>query len=239
MSSSENFTVLNLGELVCKYRESFNDLGPDDYHPAESGGRTRRLGQYHATYDLKTGDSVITKLKTELFLQGETNKLTGHIHRPFLSVEVDLKPYIKHGFVEVNKIWPLTGYGNEWLINCHQIRVHAAQTQEGIPVPEGIHKDGAEFVIMACVARERVKGGISHIYEDENQPPVYGVTLMPGQAVMVNDKEVFHMVSPLISVETHGYRDMILMGFHLWTHGKYKGDWRQSIDEVPEDALFT
>jgi hypothetical protein len=236
MSTSENYTILNLGELVCQYQESFNDLGPDDYHPAENGGRTRRLGQYHARYDLKTGCTVISKLKTQPFLQGETNKLTGHIRRPFHRVEVDLKPYITHGFAEVNKMWPLSGYGDEWLINCHQIRVHAAQAYEGIPVPEGVHKDGAEFVIMACVARDGVKGGISHIYEDENKPPVFGTTLMPGQAIMVNDKEVFHMVSPLIGVGSHGYRDMILMGFHLWSHGKYAGDWTKNIEELQEET---
>jgi hypothetical protein len=62
-------------------------------------------------------------------------------------------------------------------------------------------------------------------------PPVYGITLMPGDALLVDDREVFHMVSPLIAEEEGGYRDMIIMGFHLWSRGKYRADWRLSIDE--------
>jgi hypothetical protein len=54
---------------------------------------------------------------------------------------------------------------------------------------------------------------------------------MPGDALLVDDREVFHMVSPLIAEEEGGYRDMIIMGFHLWSRGKYRADWRLSIDE--------
>ncbi|MFN7320914.1 MAG: 2OG-Fe dioxygenase family protein, partial [Methylobacterium sp.] len=83
----------------------------------------------------------------------------------------------------------------------------------------------------AIIARKNVKGGVSQIHEYDDAPPVYGVTLMPGDALVVDDREVFHMVTPLIAEEGEGHRDMILMGFHMWSHGKYRGDWKQQIDE--------
>lgn len=233
MTNPNKFAVIKLDDKLTRYRESFDHLGPDHYHPAAEGGRTRRLAQYHVKYDSKDRSSKITRLKTQLFLQGKTNKLTGHISREFEDVVDDLKPYIDNGLRVVDDNWPLQDYDNEWLVNCHQVRVHAQADVKGVVVPEGVHKDGAEFVIMGCVAREGVKGGISHIYEHEDMPPVYGVTLMPGDAIVVDDREVFHMVSPLIAESTSGYRDMILMGFHLWSHGKYRGNWKECVSELP------
>jgi hypothetical protein len=232
MSNAQKYAVVKLDDKLTQYRESFHNLGPDHYHPAEDGGRTRRLAQYHVSFDPLSKAADITRLNTQLFLQGPSNKLTGHIERAFDDVLDDLKPYIENGLKTVDENWSLADYDNEWLVNCHQVRVHAKPQIKGVPVPEGIHKDGAEFVIMGCVAREGVKGGVSHIYEDDQLPPVYGVTLMPGDAIVVDDREVFHMVSPLIAENGHGYRDMILMGFHLWSHGKYKGNWRENISSL-------
>jgi hypothetical protein len=154
------------------------------------------------------------------------------VARRFDTVTDDLKSFIEQGFALVDQNWSLSKYETEWLIHCHEIRVHAMPDVKGIPVPEGIHKDGAEFVLMGCVAREGVKGGVSHVYDAEDGPPVFAVTLMPGQAILVADTEVYHMVSPLIAENGHGYRDVILMGFHKWSDGKYPADWRKHIAEI-------
>jgi hypothetical protein len=228
MPNPQKYAVLDIGEKLTRYSPSFHHLGPDEHHPAEKGGRTRRLAQYYAKYDHNTKKAEITQLKTQLYVQGQSNKLLGHVPRHFDTVEDDLRSYIEYGFNVVDQNWPLSKYESEWLIHCHQIRVHAMPAVTGIPVPEGIHKDGAEFVLMGCVAREGVKGGISHIYEDEGAPPIFGVTLMAGQAILVSDRDVYHMVSPVIAEKDEGYRDMILMGFHIWSDGKYKGNWREN-----------
>ncbi len=232
MNRSEKYATMNLGDSLTQYQPFFDDLGPDQHHPAAQGGRTRRLAQYHATFDPVTKSAVLTKLKTQLFLQGETNKLTGHIEREFEDIATDMKPYIENGFGVVDENWSLAPYPKEWLVKVHMVRVHAKPATRGVPVPEGLHKDGADFVVMGCVARQNVKGGISQIHEEEDAPPVYGVTLMPGQALVVDDREVFHMVTPLIADSDEGYRDMILMGFHMWSHGKYRGDWKTQAAEL-------
>ncbi|MES2939165.1 MAG: 2OG-Fe dioxygenase family protein [Pseudomonadota bacterium] len=233
MTTGEKYAVLNMGEKLTRYQPVFDDLGPDAYHPAEQGGRTRRLAQYHAVYDPQTRRADIVQLRTQLFLQGRTNKLTGSIERDFSALEADMRAFIEAGFHAVDERWPLAGYQNEWMVNLHTVRVHAEPAVRGVPVPEGVHKDGADFVVMGCVARQDVKGGISQVHENDDEPPVYGVTLMPGDALVVDDREVFHMVTPLIAQSGHGYRDMILMGFHLWSHGKYRGDWKEQTVPTP------
>lgn len=231
MKTSENYVGVAFGMGLTQYQTYFNDLGQDQHHPVANGGRTRRLAQYRAEFDSHTKYVSITKLRTQIFLQGPTNKLTGHVEREFDDIIIDMKPFIAMGLNAVDRNWSLADYPREWMVNLHMIRVHAQPDVHGVPVPEGLHKDGADFVIMGCVARENVKGGVSQLHESEDGPPVYGVTLMPGEAILVDDREVFHMVSPLITKDGAGYRDMLIMGLHMWSHGKYRGAWREQISE--------
>ena len=164
-------------------------------------------------------------------MQGQTNKLTGHIERPIESVnsDVDFTPYILNGFKTIQKRWPLNDVENEWLTNCHQIRTHAYNPKEGIPVPEGIHRDGVEYIMMGCVSRVEIKGGVSHVHDTAVSPPIFETTLEPGEAIIIDDRELFHMATPILANEDYGYRDMILMGFHFWSRGHYRANWRDNI----------
>lgn len=232
MKRRENYRHLALGASLTRYQRHFDDLGPDLHHPAEAGGRTRRLAQYRLERNPHTNALSITKLRTQPFLQGPTNKLTGHVERDFEDIVVDMKPFIEMGYAAIDESLSLAEHSDEWMVNLHMIRVHAHADFNGVPVPEGLHKDGADFVVMGCVARERVKGGVSQLHEKEDGPPVFGVTLMPGEAIVVNDREVFHMVTPLIAEDGNGYRDMLIMGFHNWSYGKYRGNWKEQIAEL-------
>jgi hypothetical protein len=79
MSNAQKYAVVKLDDKLTQYRESFHNLGPDHYHPAEDGGRTRRLAQYHVSFDPLSKAADITRLNTQFFLQCPSNKLTGHI----------------------------------------------------------------------------------------------------------------------------------------------------------------
>lgn len=228
---AKKFAVVDAGKVLLDYARSFEDLGPDVYHPAEIGGRSRRLAQHYATFDPHTREVRITRLKTQPFLQGEYNKLTGNIERPIESAlpGVDFAPYIEFGFHQIDARWPLEGVEQQWLVNCHQIRTHAHGQQAGIPVPEGIHRDGVEYIMMGCVHKSSVVGGVSHVYEAEKTSPIFGTTLEPGQALLVDDRVLHHMASPVLATGEHGYRDMILMGFHFWSRGHYRAAWQDSL----------
>lgn len=231
---STKFAIVEPGEILTSFQRFHDTLGPDVYHPAEIGGRSRRLAQHYATFDPGSGKAKITRLLTQPFLQGKYNKLTGHIQRPIEPAlpETDFKPYIRYGFKEIQSRWPLEGHEGEWLVNCHLIRTHAYEGQNGHPAPEGSHRDGVEFVIMGCVQKQNIVGGVSHLYEGDNSTPIHGVTLEPGQALLVDDRELFHMVSPVLATAKEGFRDMILMGFHYWSRGHYRADWRESIYDL-------
>lgn len=225
------FAILEPGEVLLSHKADFEALGPDVYHPAEIGGRSRRLAQHYATFDPKTGESTVKRLKTQLFLQGEWNELTGHIERPIAPAlpKTDFSKYIKWGFGQIQERWPQDGLENEYLVNCHLIRTHAKDDIEGVPVPEGVHQDGVNFLIMGSVSRESINGGVSYVYQAKNADPIFETVLTPGEAIIIDDTQLFHMASPIVATDGEGHRDMILMGYHYWSRDHYRFDWTDNI----------
>ena len=240
--SDKKFAIIKPDKLLTQYARFCENLGDDPYHPRENGGRTRRLAQHYVTYEHKNEAIKITRLKTQPFLQGEYNKLTGHIERPFEDhlLETDMKGYIRYGFREIISRWPDEKNEFEWLVNCHLIRTHAFKDKAGDPAPEGVHRDGVEYIIMGCVGTCNISGAISTLYKSEEaNSAIYSCTLAPGEALLVDDRQLMHGVSPVVAKGDPAYRDMILMGFHYWRRSHYRADWQVSLHEYvkPEHTV--
>lgn len=235
--SEPRFATLKADPILTEFTKDFDNLGEDVYHPAKIGGRSRRLAQHYATFDPVTGEASVTRLKTQLFLQGEWNKLTGHIQRPISSAlpTTDFTNYIKWGFEQIQHRWPQNGLENEFLVNCHLIRTHAKGEIAGVPVPEGIHQDGVNFLVMGSVSRHNIEGGVSYVYEAADEQPIFETILNPGEAIIIDDVQLFHMASSIMATKSEGHRDMILMGFHYWSRDHYRFDWKDNIYD-PADS---
>ena len=59
---------------------------------------------------------------------------------------------------------------SRWHIEAHQFRIERRRSRGGLPTPEGVHRDGVTFVLMAMVGRDNVTGGESTVYNVEKQP---------------------------------------------------------------------
>ncbi|MEN9423666.1 MAG: hypothetical protein RL122_1049, partial [Pseudomonadota bacterium] len=57
-----------------------------------------------------------------------------------------------------------------WRIQAHQFRIIASDGQFGKPTPEGVHKDGAEYILIMMMDRHNIQGGVSRIYDNTMQP---------------------------------------------------------------------
>ncbi|CAA6822366.1 MAG: Unknown protein [uncultured Thiotrichaceae bacterium] len=102
-----------------------------------------------------------------------------------------------------------------WKVQCHQFRITGDEKQEGKPTPEGIHQDGAEYVFIMLIKRHNIEGGVTRLYK--NRDTIFeGMLAQPGDAVLLNDKKLFHSVSsihPLRKGEL-AYRDVLVLTFH-------------------------
>ena len=99
---------------------------------------------------------------------------------------------------------------NSFDVSLHQVRQTTYPGIESHNSPEGIHQDGADFIVSAFVLnRSNIEGGESIIY-DKNKQQIDQFTLQNKEGIFQNDKKLWHYVTPIRSKYDYvGYRDIV------------------------------
>lgn len=66
--------------------------------------------------------------------------------------------------------------------------------------PEGVHQDGADYIVSAIVVdRRNVEGGVSNIYGPDKKTKLFSHTLQPGEGIFQADQHspLWHDASPI------------------------------------------
>ncbi len=183
----------------------FTNLPLDPY--IQGGFRRRRFSRFQGSPD------NLTRLEHKYFEQSSVvNRLAGGIRRDFPELEEGLCQIpefqsLVSRFVDFSKIEPETTE-----IGIHQIRIVASPGEIGEPAPEGIHRDGFDFVGIFCISRQNLSGAETHLHEDPDQPPIFAKELHPGEFVLVNDRQLYHFTTGMKAVEAvEGTRDVFVM----------------------------
>jgi len=99
-------------------------------------------------------------------------------------------------------------------VDVHQVRQICYPDIKSHNSMEGIHQDGADYIISACVLnRYNIEGGVSSIY-DSNIKLLDEFTLKENDFIFQDDKNLYHYVTPIQYTESNsylgqGYRDII------------------------------
>jgi hypothetical protein len=97
-----------------------------------------------------------------------------------------------------------------WFTEVHQFRIDTAGGI-GRPTPEGAHRDGVDLVAVFLVARERVKGGETRIFEAD-APGGQRFTLdQPWSVLLLDDARMIHETTPIQPAGEGGYRDTLVV----------------------------
>jgi hypothetical protein len=102
-----------------------------------------------------------------------------------------------------------------WHVEVHQFRIEAKSEQQGLPTPEGMHRDGVDWVLVLLVKRENIASGETRM-EDVAHRPLGSFTLTePLDAALVDDERVFHGVTPVrrLDEERAAHRDVLVVTF--------------------------
>ncbi len=199
------FTLRKVNSIKLEgFKPFFNDLPVDPY--IKGNYRLRRLSRFIASKD-----SVIKLPHGYFFQPAEYNPLVGNIKREYAElddalIELDIFKNLVLAFSDSCKLHP------EAEIGVHQIRITCSLDNSGNPAPEGIHRDGTNFIGIFSVDRENVQGGETHLYVNRKEHPVFSKVLNPGELLLVNDHEFFHFttsIEPL--VEAKGIRDVFVL----------------------------
>ncbi len=198
------FTVCQVNLHFDGFKQFFNDLPVDPY--VKGKYRFRRLSRFTAA-----GNELVKLPHGCLFQSKEYNPLVGDIKREFAEIddaltELDDFKKLVFAFVDACKLHP------EAEIGVHQIRTTCSLNNFGNPAPEGIHRDGTDFIGIFSVNRENIQGGETHLYVAKKEKPVFKKILNPGELLLVNDREFFHFTTPIKPIsDAQGVRDVFVL----------------------------
>ncbi len=197
-----------------RFHESWNDLPPDNFLSDGGHYRFRR----YSVFNWSMEQNEIDLLPHEAHYQSTyRNNMNGGIYRefePFKKSTIEsplLKSIIQYATQNIS-------YSDEkqWRIQAHQFRIVANVDEAGLPTPEGVHRDDADFILSMVLGRENITGGVSHIYDDAKRLVFGGILSEAGDAVIVDDRQVWHGVSEVYPMDDSrkGHRDVLVLTFH-------------------------
>lgn len=193
-------------------RPSWNELPPDGY--LRDGGRYRR--RRHSCF-VVTGDAVEQVPHRAHWQPVEYNALHGGLERWFepMDASVVAQPVWSRLLRSLAATCSALKGAQPWFVEAHQFRI---DTTDGIgrPTPEGAHRDGVDFVVVALVARSGVKGGETRVF-DANGPAGMRFTMTePWTTLMLDDERVIHETTPIQPLDPGqpgGHRDTLVLTF--------------------------
>ncbi len=203
------------------FAASWNDLGLDRY--MADGGRYRR--RRHATFSVAPAPDGASRIERKPhqphYQSRDYNMLNGGIERWFkpISDEIGAHPVLHAILAACDAVFTALTQADArpsaWHVELHQFRIEARTDQAGQPTPEGLHRDGVDWVLVLLVARENVESGETSIH-DLRKRLLGSFTLSePLDAALVDDSRVYHGVTGVRPVDPGrpAYRDVLVVTF--------------------------
>lgn len=195
--------------------ESWDDLRPDAHMADKGRYRLRR----HGIWRLRSGDPAMARAPHQPHYQSlDNNPLNGGIQRWFAPIEDDVaaNAALLALISGARGVFDTLAPGTDWHVEAHQFRIEARAAEAGKPTPEGMHRDGVDYVLVALIGRENVAGGVTGIRIDGQEDEAASFTLSePLDSVLLDDHRVWHGVTPVVPLDParDGHRDVLVLTF--------------------------
>jgi len=195
------------------FAAGWNDLGVDTY--MADGGRYRK--RRHAAFAAKPA-AIARKPHQPHYQSRDYNPLNGGIARWFdpVTEETAGNPALAAILRGCRDVFgALAPEVEEWHVELHQFRIEARPGQEGRPTPEGMHRDGVDYVLVLLVSRENIASGETSIHAADRAPLGSFTLTDPLDAAWVDDGRVFHGVTPVAALDPArpAHRDVLVVTF--------------------------
>ncbi len=195
---------------------SWNDLGVDTFMADGGRYRRRRFAAFAAS-----AAGLERKPHQPHYQSRDYNALNGGVARWFspMKDEIAAHPATQAILTTCHRLFdtltPESTRPRVWHVELHQFRIETGPEQQGLPTPEGMHRDGVDWVMVMLVRRENIESGET-LMEDVAHHPLGSFTLTePMDAALVDDDRVFHGVTPLGRLDPSrlAYRDVLVVTF--------------------------
>jgi len=193
------------------FADSWNALDLDQY--MADGGRYRR--RRHAVFHLM-GDQFERQPHQPHYQARDYNSLNGGIERWFTAVkpETAASPVLAAVVAACREVFALDP-AVDYRVEMHQFRIEAAPGQSGQPTPEGMHRDGVDWVCVMLIDRVNLEQGVTSIARPDGEPLGAFTLAAPMDAVFVDDHRVMHGVTAVTPADGSrpGHRDVLVLTF--------------------------
>ena len=195
---------------------SWNDLGVDAYM-ADNGRYRRRRFSVFALSDA----GIVRKPHQPHYQSRDYNPMNGGIERWFqpFTEETANHPSL-HAILQLcysvfHGLTPQMMRPASWHVECHQFRIEARVGEEGHPTPEGLHRDGVDWVLVMLVTRQNIAEGVTSIHDNARKLLGRFTLTEPLDSAFVDDSRVYHGVTPVVPIDPArpAYRDVLVVTF--------------------------
>ncbi|WP_020396236.1 2OG-Fe dioxygenase family protein [Thiolinea disciformis] len=218
ISGTRLIDLFKLDEQEIAHLKSFwFNLEKDNYMADNGTYRFRRYSQFNI--DLENNE---LELLPHAAYEQPTyiNPLNGGILRYYLPLE---DAFIKNSFInnlliELANLLGRIDHIKYWNIKLHPYRITCSSDFEGYPTPEGLHRDGVNYITTLLIDRFNIIGGETTI-TDNQKFPIYKRQLLDSfDMLLANDTKTMHEVSPIKTLHPQqaAWRDVLVIAFsHL------------------------
>ncbi len=196
------------------FAESWNELSTDTYMADGGRYRRRRFGVW-----LTGRQGAISRGPHQPHYQSlDYNILNGGIERWFEPIKPEIgdgssmRTVLEYCRSLFGRLAPDI---DQWHIEAHQFRIEARLGEHGKPTPEGMHRDGVDYVLVLLVNRRNIRSGTTTVH-DLNKRTLGSFTLTdPLDAALVDDARCYHGVTPVEpeNPAQPAYRDVLVVTF--------------------------
>lgn len=191
---------------------SWDELVPDAYLARTGRHRRRRYAVFSAT-----ADGAIRREPHQPHFQSSTyNALQGDIERwfepiaPAIGDGASLRTMLAFVWGLFPQMAPAV---RRWHIEVHQFRIEARPDEPGEPTPEGVHRDGVDYVLVLLIDRQNIASGTTTIHAADGTLLGSFTLTNPLDAALVDDLRVFHGVTAVTPLDPSqsAHRDVLVI----------------------------
>lgn len=223
---NERFVIGDSNELLnidflsmpdwSEFKNFWNNLEIDKYMNDGGSYRYRRFGKFKWFAD---GNKLEQQPHVPYYQPLYFNPLNGGMNRYFAPVTENManNQVFRTLLLELANNYGEIEDVQTWKINTYFNRILARPNMQGLPVPEGKHRDGVKFSCLFMTDKINVSGGETTLIDIMHQKPIFNGTLeKQNQMLIFRDDTVFHDTTPIevISGRNYGYRDLLVIEFH-------------------------
>ncbi len=196
------------------FLDSWNHLEQDRY--MADGGKYRK--RRHATYAIQNPGEPARLMPYQPHYQTvDYNPLNGGVARYFAPILDDLHQSLTLAALLRlgDQVFSQVSGNPLWHIELHQFRIEARDGRLGKPTPEGVHRDGVDFVIVVMIKRVNIDSGATTIFNLEHELVGEFTLRETFDMVLVNDRKLYHGVTPIspLDATAEAYRDVLVITF--------------------------